>query len=139
VHGANASTTGSFVMRPVGARQQKGRVVVKLWVEPMKSLEQNESLGRLPFKEAGCEEAREDRSAPRPLARSVPCHGQRLRPRDESRRPGALISTFDPDAIETTAAGLLGPGARSKTGAARNIIGEHLTMRGSKAGHHYGQ
>jgi len=128
--------TGSFVMRPVGARQQKGDVVVTLWVELDEEPRQTESLVDFHFRmDAG--RLVQIRVGPTPCPRVPAPVTDYVRATNRGDLV-ALLSTFAPDALVNDQLRDYWGKLEIEDWAARDIIGEHLTMRVVDSRHHYG-
>ncbi len=128
--------TGSFVMRPVGARQRQGDIVVTLWVELDEEPRQTESLVDFHFRmDAG--RLVQIRVGPTPCPRVPAPFTEYVRATNRGDLV-ALLSTFAPDALVNDQLRDYWGKFEIEAWAARDIIGEHLTMRVVESVHHYG-
>jgi hypothetical protein len=126
----------SFVLRPVGARRRQGDIVVTVWVELDEDRRETESLMDFHFRmETG--RLVQIRIGPSSCPR-VPAPISDYIRAANSGDLMALLSTFAHDALVNDQLRNYWGKLEIEAWAARDIIGEHLTMRVVDSVHHYG-
>jgi len=127
---------GSFVLRPVGARRRQDDIVVTLWVELDGERRPTESLVDFHFRmDAG--RLVQIRIDPTPCP-WVPAPVSNYVRATNCGDLVALLSTFAHDALVNDQLRDYWGKLEIEAWAARDIIGEHLTMRVVDSVHHYG-
>jgi hypothetical protein len=127
---------GSFVLRPVGAHRRQGDIVVTVWVELDEEHRDSESLMDFHFRmDAG--RLVQIRVGPTSCPR-VPAPVREYIRATNSGDLMTLLSTFAHDALVNDQLRDYWGKLEIEAWAARDIIGEHLTMRVVDSVHHYG-
>ena len=127
---------GSIALRPIGARQQHGDVVVTLWVELDDEFRQVESLLDFHFRmDAG--RLAQINIGPTPCPRMPQPIDDYIRATNRGDL-GSLVSTFANDALVNDQLRDYWGRSEIESWAARDIIGEQLTMHVVDCMHHYG-
>ena len=130
--------TGLFVLRPIGARQRQGDIVVTLWGELVDERRQAEAEILVDFHfrmDAGRLVQIHIGPTPRPRVPAPVSDYVRAMNRGDL---AALLSTFSHDALVNDQLRDYWGKLEIEAWAARDIIGEHLTMRVVDSVQHYG-
>ena len=128
--------SGSIALRPVGARQQHGDIVVTLCVELDDDRRQAEDLLDFHFRmDAG--RLAQISIGPTPCPRMPPPVDDYIRATNRGDLV-SLVSTFADDALVNDQLRDHWGKQEIESWAARDIIGEHLTMHVVDCMHHYG-
>ncbi len=127
--------SGSIALRPVGARQQHGDIVVTLWIELDEEHRQAENLLDFHFRmDAG--RLTQISIGPTPCPRIPPLVDDYIRATNRGDLV-SLVSTFANDALVNDQLRDYWGKREIESWAARDIIGEQLTMHVVDCMHHY--